>query len=206
MFTKRVYSANDYVLNYVVDYPRNFDTNKKYPVILYLHGMGMVRMGVDYVIQKCPVRRERMPEDMDFIIVAPSCDDYMWFENFNHLVRFIKYIEDKPYVDAKRLSLTGSSMGGYTGWLLLVLHSELFYKAVICCGGSLYWAGGNVKTPVIAVHGDEDGVVLCRESEIMVRSINESGGNAKLIIKKGFGHDVWTDTFTDEEIYRWLHA
>ena len=91
MFTKRVYSANDYVLNYVVDYPRNFDTNKKYPVILYLHGMGMVRMGVDCVIQKCPVRRERMPEDMDFIIVAPGCDDYMWFENFNHFIKFIRF-------------------------------------------------------------------------------------------------------------------
>ena len=205
MFEKKVYKNEGYELNYAVDLPENFDKNKKYPVIFYFHGMGMVRQGVDCVIQNCPVRRERIPEDLDFIIVAPSCDDYMWFENFNNLVRFIEYIESKPYVDENRCSITGSSMGGYTCWMLSVLHSDLFSGAVICCGGGLYWAGGQLKIPVIAVHGDKDENVLCRESEIMVKKINEFGGNAKLIIKEGYGHDVWTVTYSNPETYRWLY-
>lgn len=207
MFEKKVFKKDDYTLNYAVDYPENFDANKQYPVVFYFHGMGMVKQGVDYVIEHCPVRRERMPQDLDFIIVAPSCDDLMWVENFKNIVHFIEYVEDKPYVDKNRCSLTGSSMGGYTCWMLLELHCEMFSCAVICCGGGMYAAvSRNVKVPVIAVHGDSDTVVLCRESEIMVEKINDCGGNAKLIIKKGYGHNVWTDTYSDPETYKWLFA
>lgn len=205
MFEKKEFRKNDYILNYAVDYPKNFDEGKQYPVVFYFHGMGMVQKGVDFVIQECPVRRERIPEDLDFIIVAPSCDDYMWFENFKNLVSFIEYVENKPYVDENRCSITGSSMGGYTCWLLLVLHPELFASAVICCGGGLYWAGENIKVPVIAVHGDADGIVLCRESEIMVQKINEFGGKARLIIKEGYGHDVWTSTYSNHDTYIWIY-
>ena len=204
MFQKKEFKKGEYVLNYAVDYPENFDANKSYPVVFYFHGMGMVKKGVDFVIQSCPVKREHIPEDLDFIIVAPSCDDHMWFENFKNLVHFIEYIESKPYVDDTRCSITGSSMGGYTCWLLAVLHSELFSGGVICCGGGLYWAGADIKMPVIAVHGDIDNTVLCRESDLMVKKVNELGGNAKLIIKKGYGHDVWTDTYSDPETYKWL--
>lgn len=204
MFTKEKYSNGTYELNYAVDYPKNFDENKKYPVLFYFHGMGMVRQGIDFVIRECPARQEYIPDDLDFIIVAPSCDDYMWFENFNNLVSFIKYIEDKSYVNKSKCYLSGTSMGGYTCWLLAVLHSELFTAAVICCGGGLYWAANNIKIPVIAIHGDMDEDVLPRESEIMVQRINEWGGNAKLIIKKGYDHNVWDSTFSDPDIYRWM--
>ena len=204
MFEKKVFKRDDYVLNYVVDYPDNFDIHKSYPVIFYFHGMFMVRKGIECVIKVCPVRRERIPKELDFIIVAPSCDDYMWFENFKNLIHFIEYVESKPYVDENRCSITGSSMGGYTCWLLAVLHPELFCGAVICCGGGMYWAGGRVSIPVIAVHGDADSTVLCRESEIMVEKVNKSGGNAKLVIKKGYEHDVWTSTYSDPKTYEWL--
>ena len=204
MFQKKEFIKDEYVLNYAVDYPKNFDVNKSYPVVFYFHGMGMVQKGIDFVIQECPVRRERIPEDLDFIIVAPSCDDHMWFENFKNLVHFIEYVENKPYVDETRCSITGSSMGGYTCWLLAVLHSELFSGGVICCGGGLYWAGEDIKMPIIAVHGDADDTVLFRESELMVKKVNEHGGNAKLVTKKGFGHGIWTETYSDPEMYKWL--
>lgn len=204
MFEKKVFQKDDYTLNYAIDYPKNFDEKKQYPVIFYFHGMGMVRQGVEFVMQMCPVRRERIPEELDFIIVAPSCDDYMWFENFKHVIHFIEFIQSLPYVDENRCSITGSSMGGYTCWMLAVLHSELFSGAVICCGGGTYWAGVRVTIPVIAVHGDCDDTVWCRESELMVKTIKECGGDAKLVIHKGYGHDVWTVTYSDPKTYQWL--
>ena len=205
MFENKVFEYGDYKLNYAVDYPENFDESKKYPVIIYLHGMGMVMKGVDFVAENCPVRRERIPDGMDFIIIAPSCDDLMWIENFKNVVRFVEYIENMPYVDEKRCSLTGSSMGGYTAWYLLILHCDLFANAVLCCSAGMYcWVGKTVNIPVICVHGDSDTVVFPRESEILAEKLNACGGAAKLIIKKGYGHDVWTDTFTDPEIYKWM--
>lgn len=74
MFTTEYYSEKDKKLSYVIDYPNNFDKNKIYPVIFYFHGMGMVQKGLENVINCVPVRRERMTDDMPFIIVAPYCE------------------------------------------------------------------------------------------------------------------------------------
>lgn len=38
----------------------------------------------------------------------------------------------------------------------------------------------------------------------MVEKVNKSGGNAKLVIKKGYEHDVWTSTYSDPKTYEWL--
>ena len=204
MFVTENFSRGEYSLDFAIDYPRGFDAAEKYPVIFYFHGIGGVFQGADFVAQNCPVRRERMTEDMPFIIVAAACMDYTWFENFPSVVEFIKSIISREYVDEKRVYLSGSSMGGYTCWMLSVMHPELFSAAAICCGGGMYWAAPRITFPVRAYHGKLDGVVLPRESEIMVEKINAVGGCAELVLYEHADHDAWTPTFTNHETYRWL--
>lgn len=204
MFVTENFKINDYSLDFAIDYPKEFSEKGKYPVIFYFHGIGGVYQGVDYIAAGCPVRRERMTEDMPFIIVAPACMDYTWFENFSNVVTFIKDVISREYVDEKRVYLSGSSMGGYTSWMLSVMHPELFAAAAICCGGGMYWAGHRITFPVRAYHGMLDTAVLPRESEIMVEKINAAGGRAELILYEHADHDAWTPTFTNLETYEWL--
>ena len=142
MFESRVFTQNDKELSYVIDFPKNFDEGKKYPVIFYFHGMGMVRTSIENVKNTVPVRRERMTDDMPFIIVAPYCECYTWIECFETLTAFVDYIIGQNYSDEKRLYMTGSSMGGYTCWAMAVMYPEKFAGAVICCGGGMYFAAG----------------------------------------------------------------
>lgn len=204
MFESRVFTQNDKELSYVIDFPKNFDEGKKYPVIFYFHGMGMVRTGIENVKKSVPVRRERMTDDMPFIIVAPYCVCYTWIECFETLTDFVNYIIGQEYVDDKRVYMTGSSMGGYTCWAMAVMYPEKFAGAVICCGGGMYFAAGRIKFPVWAFHGKLDTTVLPRESEILVNLINASGGNAKLTLLEDHDHDVWTTAYSSHDTYYWL--
>lgn len=204
MFVTEIFNENDKKLSYAVDYPENFDKNKKYPLIFYFHGMGLVRKGIQKVIDCVPVRRERMPKDTPFIIVAPYCEAFTWFECFETLTAFTDYIIAQEYVDENKVYITGSSMGGYTCWAQAVMYPEKFAAAVICCGGGLYWAADRIKFPVWAFHGKSDKTVLPRESEIMVERINNSGGNAKLTLVENCEHAVWNVAYKNEQTYRWL--
>lgn len=190
--------------DYLIDYPKCYESGNKYPVLIYLHGMGNVGKGIERLATVCPVKRDRMTEDMPFIIVAPACNEHNWIIAFERLQYFIDRIINSDYADKNRIYLCGSSMGGYTCWNLLIARPELFTAAVICCGGGMYFDAARIKMPAIVVHGEQDTTVLPRESVIMSERINQTGGNAKLVLHSDLGHDVWTRTFTDKETYRWL--
>ena len=204
MFIKKVYSKADYKLNYLIDYPENFSYDEKYPIIFFFHGMGSARRGIYFLEKNCPVRREHIPKDMPFIIVAPSCDDYMWFENTQNVICFLRECMEWSFVDKERVYLTGASMGGYFSWTISALHPEFFAAAVICCGAGPYFAANRIKFPVKVVAGALDTTVLPRESELMAERINAAGGSAEFILYEDLGHNVWARIYGDKETYKWM--
>jgi len=210
MMKKELFQIHDYTLGFAVDYPDDFAEDVKHPVIFYFHGMGGVHQGVDYIMERCPLKRENIPMDIPGgvapILVIPSCPDDMWFVHFSQVVDFIKSIIAREYVDATRIYLTGSSMGGYTCWMLSMLHHDLFAGAAICCGGGPYWAAPWIDFPVRAYHGKLDTTVYPRESQTLVEWIKGSGGRAELFLYDGVGHDAWNYAYTDPQTFYWLLA
>ena len=204
MFQRKIYNNGEYTLNYLIDYPDGFNEHERYPIIFFFHGMGSVRKGMDFLEKNCPVRRERIPNELPFIIIVPSCDDYMWYENTHNVITFIKECIEWDFVDSDSVYLSGASMGGYFSWTLATLHPEFFAAAIICCGAGPYFAAGRIKFPVTVVAGALDEIVLPRESELMTQKINDAGGNARLIVYNDRGHNVWTPTFSKPDIYYWL--
>ena len=95
-------------------------------------------------------------------------------------------------------------MGGYAAWQTLMSEPDIFHKAVICCGGGMYWNAARIKTPVWAFHGTDDPTVYFEESKKMVEAVNRNGGNAKLTEYKGVGHNCWDLTYGNPETYAWL--
>ncbi len=194
-------------LAYLVKYPRGYESGKRYPVILFLHGAGT--RGEDINILKnnmfmgIPEKHEHFP----FVIVAPHCkgEHETWFDYFETLKRFTAHILSESYTDATRLYLMGNSMGGYGTWALGMAMPEVFAAAVPICGGGMYWNAAQLKNvPVWAFHGTLDDVVNVDESIKMVNAVNKAGGNAKLTVYTECYHDSWTNAFHDPELFRWL--
>ena len=61
-----------------------------------------------------------------------------------------------------------------------------------------------MNVPAWAFHGAQDKTVLPEESVKMVEKINKLGGNAKLTIYPDNAHNVWTDTYSRQDVFDWL--
>ncbi|HLV33719.1 MAG TPA: prolyl oligopeptidase family serine peptidase, partial [Spirillospora sp.] len=58
--------------------------------------------------------------------------------------------------------------------------------------------------PIWVFHGDADTTVPLRASEEMVKAIREAGGKVKFTVYPGVGHDSWTETYNNPELYNWF--
>ena len=192
-------------LRYLIRYPEGFSKDQKSPALIFLHGAGTRGNDMDKLRDNTFFELSGSHKGLPFVTFAPLCTENTWFDLFEHLQELVKTIAKLPYIDEKRIYLTGNSMGGYGTWQLAMSMPEYFAAIVPVCGGGMYWNTGRlVNVPVWAFHGGIDGCVLPRESEKMVEAINKAGGNAKLTIYPEAGHDAWTPTYSNREVFEWM--
>lgn len=118
-------------------FPPDFDPKKKYPSILEIHGGPQTQYGKffmhefyyfaarGYIVYFCNPRGGRGygEEHTKAIWGAWGSKDY------DDVMAFADYMEQKPYIDKQRMGVTGGSYGGYmTVWI--VGHTERFKAAV----------------------------------------------------------------------------
>ena len=60
--------------------------------------------------------------------------------------------------------------------------------------------------PIHAFHGEADDIIPVQESALLVDALRAAGSSAQLTTYPGVGHDSWTRTYADPELYRWLFA
>jgi predicted peptidase len=96
-------------------------------------------------------------------------------------------------------------MGGSGTWNLAAHYPERFAAVAPICGrGMTHWTWALLKTPLWVFHGAKDDVVPIEESQRMVEALQKGGGNVKFTVYPDAGHDAWTQTYENEELYRWF--
>ena len=107
--------------------------------------------------------------------------------------------------DPDRVYLTGLSMGGFGTWETATEYPERFAAiAPICGGGRPYTAARLKKLPTWVFHGEKDPVVPIKRSEEMVDALKKAGGDVKFTRYPEAGHDSWTETYNNPELYEWF--
>jgi len=97
------------------------------------------------------------------------------------------------------------SMGGFGSWALANDQPDLFAAVVPICGGIEPFFADNLKdVPIWAFHGAKDTTVPLSQSSDIVEAIKKLGGDAKLTVYPEAGHDSWTETYDNPELYDWL--
>ena len=193
--------------NYLLFLPEDYgEQDKDWPLMLFLHGKGERGRDLQKVKVHGPSKIVEKQEDFPFIVISPQCPEGQWWnDDLDVLINLLDEIVEKYDVDRDRVYLTGLSMGGYGTWALAAKYPDRFAAiAPICGGGTRIMAMGLNKVPVWAFHGAKDKVVPLGESERMVEAINARGGKAKLTIYPDAGHDSWTKSYENPELYDWL--
>ncbi|UKI38263.1 MAG: prolyl oligopeptidase family serine peptidase [Clostridiales bacterium] len=125
---------------------------------------------------------------------------------FETLERFVQKNFGRKSLPIKRkIYAMGVSMGGYGTWQIAMSLPDTFAAIVPVCGGGLYWNAGRLKnTPVWAFHGGKDNSVKCEESVKMVDAAKNAAVTRAFTIYPENGHDAWSDTYKNYEVFEWL--
>ncbi len=195
-------------LKYLISYPKEFSEDKKYPLLIFLHGVGS-RSEYTTKLQNniCLTKLRERQDARGYIVLAPLCMRGNWSEWMHVVLRLIESMRELSYIDKTRVHITGVSMGGYGTWALSILRQDWFASAMPLCGGGIpAFAKYLVDLPIRAFHGLRDQVVDPIESLEMVKAVNIGGGHAELILFPDLKHDCWTTVYSDERNYDWLLA
>jgi predicted peptidase len=199
--------------NYLVFLPNDYGkADQKWPLLIFLHGAGECGDDLNLVkIHGPPKLVEQRPADFPFIVVSPQAEkpaiDAPLVERWETrpLSQLLDHLEATYSVDCGRVYLTGLSMGGF-GTLRWAAHESHRFAAIMpICGGGWPHYGKYLKdVPTWIFHGDQDEGVPLRYSQEVAEAIRKAGGDPKLTIYEGVGHDSWTATYNNPEVYQWL--
>ena len=195
-------------MTYLVSYPGGFCKDKKYPLVIYLHGRGCRTETTEKLHKAASLAHlgERQNE-RGFILIAPHCPSGSWNEWMMRLINLVEHVRSLSYVDSTRIYLTGNSMGGYGTWELSLLRPHWFAAVMPICGGSIPgMAKQMIGLPVRTFHGLRDKTVDPIESLQMAKALNSVGGYAELILYPELSHNCWDAVYTDEKNYDWLFS
>lgn len=187
--------------DYLLYLPEGYGKEAKdWPLVLFLHGAGdkierLKKFGL-------PRRVEQKKEP--FLLVAPQNPGKGW--NVANLNVLLEDVIAKHKVDKDRVYCTGLSMGGFGAWSFAAAYPDKFAAIIPICGGGNPASASKIKNlPIWAFHGDADKVVPASRSETMVKALKDAGSeNVKLTLYPGVGHDSWTKTYNNPEVWDWL--
>jgi predicted peptidase len=225
--TSSLFSYEEYVntqgdtLKYrqlVCDYTAN---TKKYPLVIFLHGMG--ERGSNNESQlKWGVRNFATSENMSqnpCIVIAPQCPDNSVWGNYNRnmelqaeptkpmklLRELINEVIKKSPVDPNRIYITGLSMGGFGTYDAISRYPDLFAAAVpVCGGGDISKAKDFAHIPIWIFHGAIDSIVKPILSVNMLNALTEAGATPGYTQYPEVGHFSWIMAYSDKNMMTWL--
>lgn len=207
--------------------PHGYDpkSNKRWPLIFFLHGSGERGDDVWSVANHGPPKllrgRDLSAGEREgarilaekFIVVSPQCPKNVWWDS-EALVSLLDEVIELHRVDRRRVYLTGLSMGGYAAWAIGTAHPERFAAMAPICGGgefasaymsSIHKRADLRRLPVWAFHGAKDPTVPLVESQRMIDMLKHMEvENPRLTVYPEAQHDSWTETYGNPELYRWF--
>lgn len=219
--------------SYHVYLPVNFTPDKKWPIMLYLHGSGPVNDIWSYAGSLGAALRQ-FPERFPCIVVFPKCPPpRFWIGVMSrYAVKALDQAVEEFNGDDKRLYVSGFSMGGYGIWICAVNNPGKFAALAPVAGGVVppfefsgkvqnmispqclavldsenpYSALAEVidKTPSWVFHGALDDVVPVSESQKIIAALKENGGIVEYSEYPNMGHEVESVVYFKEDFMEWL--
>ena len=158
MYTKHTWKSDiHFNFNYVRYLPADYDENKKYPLVVFLHGAGERGNDLDLASTHGFMKHVRESgKEYPFIFVAPQCPAGKYWGCYTEsLLAFLDYVSEALPVDRERVYLTGLSMGGTGTFMLAMADPDRFAAIAPVCGSGIFWyAEALVNIPVMIYHGD----------------------------------------------------
>jgi predicted peptidase len=227
-FLNRTVTVDGTTYRYVVYVPMDWTAEKRWPIVLFLHGAGergdeglaQSDIGLGSAIRKHP---DRFPA----VVVMPQCRRESWWQAPAMEAQALAALDaaSKEFNgDPDRTYLTGLSMGGYGSWDVAAKYPDRFAAIAVVCGGIRLparlaalsgvpqqpedpyadTAKKVASLPVWVFHGGADPTVPVTESRKMVEALKALNADVRYTEYEGVGHNSWDKAYNEPEFPTWL--
>lgn len=222
-FRKEVYvNKKGDRLPYRLYVPLGYDKNRKYPLLVWLHGTD--GRGTDNLKQLTKQNqlathfwiRKDVQLSFPVLLFVPQCPvGQNWADpELNQPGLYLQMtrealvkIQLQYSIDPDRIYAGGQSMGGLGIWSLLQKYPGLWAGAIVISAYDNFTdIPAIAQVPVWVFQGDADESVPVTMVRDMVRQLQKANGNVRYTEYHHANHDVWNQAFGDPDLLPWLSA
>lgn len=233
LYAKQWFTQQNDTLPYRLLLPENYDPQKQYPLIVFLHGAGergndnekQLKNGGAFFLT--PAFRKNYPA----IVVLPQCSFFSFWANiqfafdtvakkpsFNFVAdgsptvamkmatSLVGKILDEYPVNRNQVYVGGLSMGGMGTFEMVRRMPGIFAAAFPICGGANpQTAPLLTNTAWWVFHGAKDPLVPIKASEMMVNALKKlPETQVKFTVYPEALHNSWDSAFAEPGLMAWL--
>jgi predicted peptidase len=195
---------------YSVFIPLHYQPTRKYPVLIFLHGLGESAGGEgdtrNLTVGLAPtiaLQKDTFP----FICIFPQTDGD-WSQDIygQDVMAELDEVSKAYSVDLDRVTLTGISIGGYGTYIIGSKYAHRFAALVPMAtnGSAIHVADRLSKVPVRAYTSKMGDVFANNNDKAMVMRIKTAGGQAEYIETPTEGHNCWDYVYGSGEALSWM--
>lgn len=219
-------------MRYDILLPANYDPAQRYPVVLYLHqlGMGSWPAGLHEEIDpwfESETFRTKHPAVVIVPILDQSSDPHGQTINFGgkktggggeqSSIAALKEVMARYATDPSRIYVTGNSMGGMGTWAMLLdfnaytgTKEHLFAAGLPLAGrhgtaDPAEAAKALRPVPIWSIHGSKDPEVRLDWDRRMAE-LMKGNPNYRYTEDPDLAHDVWDTYYRDDRVWDWLFS
>lgn len=233
LFERQLFIQSEDTLRCRILTPVNFKPGTKYPLVVFLHGMGergddnekQLVWGSKFFLDS--LNRVKHPA----IVIFPQCPETAIWAPYSHdnkkdstkmrfypdstlakptnmVLSFIDTLISAGAVDPRRVYLGGLSMGAIGTFHILHKRADLFAAAFAICGGGdpAMVKQYRKNLPIWVFHGADDQTVPVANSRLMVNTMKKTDPFVRYTEYPGVGHDSWKNAFEEKDLMPWLFA
>lgn len=132
------------ILPYNIYLPKNYNPEKKYPLVLFVHDAGVASGPITHTLyQGNGATSWAEPEAQarhECIVVAPEYpfitvdDNWNYSHHLDATIALLKDLQKRYSIDSKRIYTTGQSMGCMSSIVMMLKEPDLFAGALLVAG------------------------------------------------------------------------
>ncbi|MBQ2683745.1 MAG: hypothetical protein IJH68_10935 [Thermoguttaceae bacterium] len=205
-------------IHYLVQLPPEYDPNRKYPLVVTLHGENTTpAQQLDWWagMRKNDDSHARLGQAgrFGYIVLAPewaSGDERVWDYSPKQSAAVLYSLRDalqRFSIDTDRIFLSGHSAGGTGTWDLGIAHPDLWAGIIPICGEAVkypHYLRKNAEfVPIYGVGGELDGGKLARSKTLLDEGMSRAFPfDMTFVLFKGRGNEPFSDEII--RIFQWM--
>lgn len=218
---KNLTAANGVFIGFYEYKPVDYTPTKKYPVIVFMHGIGERGNGTTEISR---VKAQGIPKYISyghkmtftwngktetFLVLSPQLSSsYGSWPSF-YAEEMIRYAKANLSVDTNRIFVTGLSLGGGGTWKYAIANpnnAKAIAGLAPVCGTQQsgdYCNIARANLPVYAFHSENDPTVSVNATRNQVNAVNNCAPAVKplMTIWPTGGHAMWDRAY--DTVYKW---